>query len=336
MREKRDRNEAGVRDREVHQSREYSQDTGREYGCSRQRYEYRFEGDEKRKKKRNKMARYLLGTVSSAALIIGAAGYEKAPAVVLTEEEKVFLREVQQEFDENDLDGVLVSLIGTEITYAPNGWVEAEFENHLTDIYQELSEKAAWEPEERLAILMEDDIHAVPAGSGSGFCLKGDKLYYGELKNGLPDGTGICYAVVHSYYSYSEGNWKEGYADGIIISGIPYYYEEGQKEYVGEWETREGNYKAGRADGPLELTFDYLGEEDETGLTSETRNAVCELKDGQVVMDDHWKKNERGRYELLNEAGKGYIVNYDAKGLKRLGRVAIQWLPVEMAGFDEE
>ena len=67
---------AGVRDREVHQSREYSQDTGREYGRSRQRYENRFEGDEKRKKKRNKMARYLLGTLSSSALIIGAAGYE--------------------------------------------------------------------------------------------------------------------------------------------------------------------------------------------------------------------------------------------------------------------
>lgn len=65
MREKRDRNEAGGRDREVHQSREYSQDTGREYGHSRQRYEYRFEEDEKRKKKRNKMARYLLGTVQA-------------------------------------------------------------------------------------------------------------------------------------------------------------------------------------------------------------------------------------------------------------------------------
>lgn len=330
MREKRDRNEAGVRDREVHQSREYSQDTGREYGHSRQRYEYRFEEDEKRKKKRNKMARYLLGTVSSAALIIGAAGYEKAPAVVLTEEEKVFLREVQQEFDENDLDGVLVSLIGKEITYAPNGWIEVELEHHLVDIYQEISEKAAWEQEERLAILMGDDVKVVPAGSGTGFCLDGDTLYYGELQEGLPDGMGICYDVVHSYYGYSQGEWAEGYANGRIVSGVPYFYGDDEKDYVGEWETQVGNYKAGRADGMLELTFDSLGNDEDISGVTETRNAVCELKDGQVVMDDRWKKNDRGRYNLLNEDGVKYAVDYEAEELRWFGGVTYEWLPVEI------
>lgn len=330
MREKRDRNEAEVRDREVHQSREYSQDTSREYGHSRQRYEYRFEEDEKRKKKRNKMARYLLGTVSSAALIIGAAGYEKAPAVVLTEEEKVFLREVQQEFDENDLDGVLVSLIGKEITYAPNGWIEVELEHHLVDIYQEISEKAAWEQEERLSILMGDDVKVVPAGSGTGFCLDGDTLYYGELQEGLPDGMGICYDVVHSYYGYSQGEWAEGYANGRIVSGVPYFYGEDEKDYVGEWETQVGNYKAGRADGMLELTFDSLGNDEDISGVTETRNAVCELKDGQVVMDDRWKKNDRGRYNLLNEDGVKYAVDYEAEELRWFGGVTYEWLPVEI------
>jgi len=335
MREKRDRNEAGVRDREVHQSREYSQDTGREYGHSRQRYEYRFEEDEKRKKKRNKMARYLLGTVSSAALIIGAAGYEKAPAVVLTEEEKVFLREVQQEFDENDLDGVLVSLIGKEITYRPNGCIEVELEHSLVDIYQKINEKAAWEQEERLAILMGDDIKVVPAGSGIGFCLDGDTLYYGELQEGLPDGMGICYDVMHSYYGYSQGEWAEGYANGRIVSRVPWFYsddvEEKEEDYVGEWETMVGNYKAGRAEGMLELTLDFLWDYVEVSDVTETRNAVCEMKDGQVVMDDRWKKNDEGRYELLNDAGVKYSVDYEAEELRWFGCVPFEWLPVKIA-----
>lgn len=332
MREKRDRNEAGVRDHEVHQSREYSQDTGREYGHSRQRYEYRFEEDEKRKKKRNKMARYLLGTVSSAALIIGAAGYEKAPAVVLTEEEKVFLREVQQEFDENDLDGVLVSLIGKEITYAPDGRIEVDLEHELVDIYQGLSEKAAWETEERLAILMGDDIKVVPAGSGTGFCLDGNTLYYGELQEGLPDGMGICYDVMHSYYGYSQGEWEEGYANGRIVSRMPWFYSDDDgKDYVDEWETMIGNYKAGRAEGMLELTFDYLGDDEDISDVTQTNKAVCELKDGQVIMDDRWRKNDRGRYELLNEAGLRFTDSYAAEELRILGRVPIGWLPVKIA-----
>lgn len=46
----------------------------------------------------------------------------------------MFLREVQQEFDENDLDGVLVSLIGKEITYAPDGRIEVDLEHELVDI----------------------------------------------------------------------------------------------------------------------------------------------------------------------------------------------------------
>lgn len=323
-------------DREFHQSREYQQDAGREYGGSGRQYRDTNHEEEKRKKKWNKISRYLLGTVSGAVVIAGTAFYEKPPAVELTELEKSFLQEVEQEFQENDLDGVLQILTGREISYAPDGRVKIEWENQLADIYHEISDKAAWNLEERLAILMGDDISVVPEGDGIGFCFDGRKLYYGQLKDGFPDGTGICYVVIHNYYSYSQGGWKEGYANDWMVSGGGYFERKENQDYFSAWETKEGFYNAGIAEGTVTLALDSLDSSEDDGYDSETtETAAYEVSNGQIVMDGHWKKNESGYYELSDEAGKAYVFDFDEYHLKELVRVEVEWLPVEASGFHQ-
>lgn len=322
-------------DREFHQSREYQQDTGREYGRSKRQGRYQNHEDEKRKRKWNKISRYLLGTVSGAVIIAGATFSETAPAIELTEQEIIFLQEVEQEFQENDLDGVLEILTGRNITYTSDGRVMIELENQLADIYHEICDKAAWNPEDRLAILMEGDVRAEADSNGIGFCLDGEKLYYGHLKDGLPDGVGICYRVLHNYYEYSEGSWKEGYASGRIVSGTGYYEGEEDQDYVCEWETMDGFYKDGIADGTIALTFDSLSTSEDYDYGDDiTKHISYEVRNGQIIMDGHWQKDDHGRYMLLDETGRRYACTYDEKGLNRRVRTEVEWLPVIMHDGD--
>ena len=339
MEENRTWSGADSQDREFHRCQEYSQDDRQEFGRMKRqqpgqkRDRSQVEEEEKRKKKWNKISRYLLGTASGVVLIVSASAYEApapVPVIELTQEEKLFLKEVQQEFMEDDFDGVLGSLTGQEVRYTPDERIEVHLENHLAEIYLGLSEKAAWKQEDRLAILMEDDISVVPAGDGTGFCMDGGKLFYGQLKDGLPDGEGTCYEVIHNYYEYSQGEWKEGYANGGIISYTAYFEDIDDQTFVCEQKTTEGRYTAGIADGTVTLNFDTLSTSDAYDYGEDAAKRVSyEVRDGQIVIDEQWRLNEYDRYVLYDEAGKRFVEEFDKDYLKWLVNVSVEWLPVE-------
>lgn len=136
--------------------------------------------------------------------------------------------------------------------------------------------------------------------NGTGLVIKkANVIYYGELLEGMPNGTGIALQVVHidsPRFDYSTGLWKNGKMEGDGIIG--YYYYEGAAQENGSVR-RTGRFENDLMDGAVTYrTVNTQGEVKEWLLTVEK---------GKIVIDENWIYDEEKKvYQLPSQQNQEY------------------------------
>lgn len=112
--------------------------------------------------------------------------------------------------------------------------------------------------------------------TGKGLKLTRDKVYYGDLVYGKPDGTGICVELTTKQPEYYTGQWKNGKPNGHGI----YKQVWGSSEDF--W---EGEWSDGKATG-------------EFTLTTESGKWEMAFEEGMIVVDERWKEDTDGSISI--------------------------------------
>lgn len=120
-------------------------------------------------------------------------------------------------------------------------------------------------------------------------------IYYGELKNGCPEGEGTMLQAVRvgaGRYDFAKGSWKRGKLEGEGVSGYR-HYEEPEEEDLMEV-VKEGVFQENLMDGMVTYTGVNKAGED-------TRWQFAAAQ-GVTVLDESWEYLEdKGEYRLFSE-----------------------------------
>lgn len=120
-------------------------------------------------------------------------------------------------------------------------------------------------------------------------------IYFGELKNGRPEGEGMMLQAVRvgaGRYDFARGSWKLGKLEGEGVSGYRHYEApdgDGLMEVV-----KEGMFHENLMDGLVTyVSINQMGED--------TRWQFAAAQ-GVTVLDESWEyAEERGEYRLFSE-----------------------------------
>lgn len=156
----------------------------------------------------------------------------------------------------------------------------------------------------------------VTSGNGLVF-LKPSIVYYGEFKDGVPDGSCTALSVLTleegKRYDYSYGSWKNGRMNGEGECGYRYY--DGVTKDITVTTSKKGQFKEDFMQG--EITYSSTNSQGETAVWQ------FQTADGVIVPDDRWVKeqDEKGevKYKLLanGEEDHAYVLSESAIGEER-------------------
>lgn len=193
---------------------------------------------------------------SQEALMAEVSQEEPDTEISLTAEDKEFLNSLMESFDSGDLEGAARLLDGYEI------------------------------PLKEFPCMYDGNIMTTELTSDRGLVfLKTSTVFYGEFKDGVPNGTCAAVQVISleegKRYDYSYGTWANGMMNGSGASGYNYY--DGVGEEINKLSAKEGVFKDNRMEG--EVTY--------TSTNAAGEMAVWRFltADGRIVLDDRWIKD---------------------------------------------
>ncbi len=192
---------------------------------------------------------------STEAMVAEPSQKEPDTEITLTSEDKEFLNSLIKRFDSGDLEGAARLLDEYDIP-----WKEFPCMYDGTVMRTELT-----------------------ADRGLVF-LKTSTVFYGEFKDGVPNGTCTALQVISleegKRYDYSYGTWANGKMNGNGATGYNYY--DGVGEEINKLSAKEGVFKDNRMEG--EVTY--------TSTNAAGEKAVWKFlaEDGRIVLDDRWIK----------------------------------------------
>lgn len=157
--------------------------------------------------------------------------------------------------------------------------------------------------------------------NGFGTCAWGTGVYTvtytGNFLNGKPNGIGKYYRMIEKFplayrYESYEGNWKDGFYDGLGTYKMEKLYKKKESQDSNELLTYKGNWKNGLKEG--------AGKYFEKSLYLEYKK-----------YDGNWKNNEYDGYgsfseKWRNDIEKSYVGNWkdgrkDGQGISNEGNV---------------
>jgi hypothetical protein len=140
-------------------------------------------------------------------------------------------------------------------------------------------------------------------GTGMVF-LKPTVVFYGDFKDGVPDGTAAAISVLSleegKRYDYSYGSWKKGKMNGSGECGYRYY--DGVTEDITVKTSKDGMFQDDRMQG--QITYSSTNRQGETAVWQ------FQTKDGVIVLNDRWIKETDAKgaviYKLLANGEKDH------------------------------
>lgn len=153
-------------------------------------------------------------------------------------------------------------------------------------------------------------------GTGIVF-LKPTVVFYGDFKNGMPEGTVSAISVLSleegKRYDYSYGSWKNGKMNGIGECGYRYYDEVTQDITIKT--SKNGMFQDDLMQG--DITYSSTNRQGETAVWQ------FQTKNGVIVLNDRWIKETDAKgavvYKLLanGEKDHAYALSEQAIGEDR-------------------
>ena len=140
-------------------------------------------------------------------------------------------------------------------------------------------------------------------GTGIVF-LKPTVVFYGDFKNGMPDGTVSAISVLSleegKRYDYSYGSWKNGKMNGSGECGYRYY--DGVTQDITVKTSKNGMFQDDLMQG--DITYSSTNRQGETAVWQ------FQAKDGVIVLNDRWIKETDAKgaviYKLLANGEKDH------------------------------
>lgn len=140
-------------------------------------------------------------------------------------------------------------------------------------------------------------------GTGIVF-LKPTVVFYGDFKNGMPDGTVSAISVLSleegKRYDYSYGSWKNGKMNGSGECGYRYY--DGVTQDITVKTSKNGMFQEDLMQG--DITYSSTNRQGETAVWQ------FQTKDGVIVLNDRWIKETDAKgaviYKLLANGEKDH------------------------------
>ena len=288
--------------------------------------------------KKLKKIQYFFAAAACSGVILLSGGTNSL--LQLDETEKAYMEEMEASFETQDYEKVLEMVIGGPVEWDRDIKIRRERAKH-TALYSQVLEKGRWDEQERPVILTEDGMKLESHGTGMGFALQDGKLYYGGLKEGLPEGQGICYSFRNGDYLFTSGNWSNGFVNGYAENvSFGYNPEKGERDGI---LTFSGTYKNNLADGEMTYQDKSLEEGKYHHLFYYT--AV----NGRVVLDDRWvwywdsdRENQRESFEVLpavftvngeERKNKRLFINID-RMMNQISDVTVSWMDSEQQEED--
>lgn len=144
-------------------------------------------------------------------------------------------------------------------------------------------------------------IREIKDGTGIVF-LKPTVVFYGDFKNGMPDGTASAISVLSleegKRYDYSYGSWKNGKMNGSGECGYRYY--DGVTQDITVKTSKNGMFQDDLMEG--DITYSSTNRQGETAVWQ------FQTKDGVIVLNDRWIKETDAKgaviYKLLANGEK--------------------------------
>lgn len=146
-------------------------------------------------------------------------------------------------------------------------------------------------------------IREIKDGTGIVF-LKPTVVFYGDFKNGMPDGTASAISVLSleegKRYDYSYGSWKNGKMNGSGECGYRYY--DGVTQDITVKTSKNGMFQDDLMEG--DITYSSTNRQGETAVWQ------FQTKDGVIVLNDRWIKETDAKgaviYKLLANGEKDH------------------------------
>ena len=140
-------------------------------------------------------------------------------------------------------------------------------------------------------------------GTGIVF-LKPTVVFYGDFKNGIPDGTVSAISVLSleegKRYDYSYGSWKNGKMNGSGECGYRYY--DGVTQDITVKTSKNGMFQDDLMQG--DITYSSTNRQGETAVWQ------FQTKDGVIVLNDRWIRETDAKgaviYKLLANGEKDH------------------------------
>lgn len=140
-------------------------------------------------------------------------------------------------------------------------------------------------------------------GTGIVF-LKPTVVFYGDFKNGMPDGTVSAISVLSleegKRYDYSYGSWKNGKMNGSGECGYRYY--DGVTQDITVKTSKNGMFQDDLMQG--DITYSSTNRQGETAVWQ------FQTKDGVIVLNDRWIREIDAKgaviYKLLANGEKDH------------------------------
>lgn len=176
-------------------------------------------------------------------------------------------------------------------------------------------------------------IREIKDGTGIVF-LKPTVVFYGDFKNGMPDGTVSAISVLSleegKRYDYSYGSWKNGKMNGSGECGYRYY--DGVTQDITVKTSKNGMFQDDLMQG--DITYSSTNRQGETAVWQ------FQVKDGVIVLNDRWIKETDAKgaviYKLLanGEKDHAYALSERAIGEDRW-RNLISFSQIEGGGTSQ-
>nr|WP_314458834.1 hypothetical protein [uncultured Clostridium sp.] len=197
------------------------------------------------------------------------------PGISLTAADQEFLEGLTGRLKEGDLEGAarLVEVNQNSLNEFPSMYSEGRLKREITD------------------------------GTGLVF-LKPTVVFYGDFKNGVPEGTAAAISVLSleegKRYDYSYGNWKNGKMNGSGECGYRYY--DGVTQDITVKTSKNGMFQNDLMQG--EIAYSSTNRQGETAVWQ------FQTADGVIVLNGQWIKetDEKGAviYKLLANGEKDH------------------------------
>lgn len=145
--------------------------------------------------------------------------------------------------------------------------------------------------------------HEIKDGTGIVF-LKPTVVFYGDFKNGMPDGTVSAISVLSleegKRYDYSYGSWNNGKMNGSGECGYRYY--DGVTQDITVKTSKNGMFQDDLMQG--DITYSSTNRQGETAVWQ------FQTKDGVIVLNDRWIRETDAKgaviYKLLANGEKDH------------------------------